>query len=192
MKNNENCFGAPLLDFLCFLIRNPIENHPEKLLGSVQTNVYITVSTSSTKNVSFTIRLYKQEIFQIKDFNQSVSAMASPSAPIFFQVNLKEEEAALVKFESKDGICAILSVQNVTCPVFDLDRNVKFEGLYQTVDTYVLWKKNFLLHKSDTCFAFFSLTGITYTQDQYPVGIYLGLFTFLLKNVSCLFCILKF
>ena len=116
----------------------PIENHPEKLLGSVQTDVYITVSTSSTKNVSFTIRLYKQEIFQITDFNQSVSAMASPSAPIFFQVNLKEEEAALVKFESKDGICAILSVQNVTCPVFDLDRNVKFEGLYQTVDTYVL------------------------------------------------------
>ena len=116
----------------------PIENHPEKLLGSVQTDVYITVSTSSTKNVSFTIRLYKQEIFQITDFNQSVSAMASPSAPIFFQVNLKEEEAALVKFESKDGICAILSVQNVTCPVFDLDRNVKFEGLYQTVDQYVL------------------------------------------------------
>jgi len=117
----------------------PIENHPEKLLGSVQTDVYITVSTSSTKNVSFTIRLYKQEIFQITDFNTSVSAMASPSAPIFFQVNLKEEEAALVKFESKDGICAILSVQNVTCPVFDLDRNVKFEGLYQTVDKYILY-----------------------------------------------------
>ena len=42
-------------------------------------------------------------------------------------------------------------------------------------------KSYFLLYKSDTCFAFFSLTGITYTQDQYPVGIYLGLFTFIMR-----------
>ena len=35
---------------------------------------------------------------------------------------------------SQDWTCAILSVQNITCPVYDLDLNVKFEGSYFTAD----------------------------------------------------------
>ena len=63
-------------------------------------------------------------------------AQVSPSAPIFFQVNFPENaESLLVKMSSSDQICAILSVQNITCPVYDLDLNVQFEGSYQTADT---------------------------------------------------------
>ena len=96
--------------------------------------------------------MYQQEKFQITDFNQSVSAEASPSTPIFFQVNLTEKADVLIKFESNDEVCAIVSVQNITCPVFDLDQNVQYEGFYQTVSTKA---------------------GITFTQDQFPLGIFL-------------------
>ena len=115
-------------------------------------DVYVTISTSSDRNIYFAMKLYKQKTFHITDIDQSVTAMVSPSQPIYFQVHLPKEEAVLVRFHSNDDICAILSVQNVTCPVYDLDRNVKFEGLYQTVDKQ---------------------TGLTYTQDQFPLGIYL-------------------
>ena len=131
----------------------PIENYPP--IGNYNTakkDVHIIVSTSSTKNVSFDLRLYKQETFEITDFKQSVSAEASPSTPIFFQVNLTEKTDVLIKFESDDEICAIVSVQNIACPVFDLDQNVQYEGFYQTVSTKA---------------------GITFTQDQFPLGIFL-------------------
>ena len=35
---------------------------------------------------------------------------------------------------SPDDTCAILSVQNITCPVYDLDLNIKFDGSYLTAD----------------------------------------------------------
>ena len=80
-------------------------------------------------------------------------ALVSPSSPIYFQVNLPlEVDSALIKFTSPDDICSILSVQNVTCPVYDLDLNIKFEGIYQTVN-----KK----------------AGLTLTRAQYPNGFYL-------------------
>ena len=63
------------------------------------------------------------------------SAQVSPSAPIFFQVIFpKNVDSLLVKMSSPDQYCAILSVQNITCPVYDLDLNIQFEGSYQTAD----------------------------------------------------------
>ena len=63
------------------------------------------------------------------------SAQVSPSAPIFFQVDFpKNVDSLLVKMSSPDQYCAILSVQNITCPVYDLDLNIQFEGSYQTAD----------------------------------------------------------
>ena len=45
-----------------------------------------------------------------------------------------------------------MSVQNVTCPVYDLDLNIKFEGIYQTVSRKA---------------------GLTLTRNLYPNGFYL-------------------
>ena len=59
------------------------------------------------------------------NLNETINAQVSPSAPIFFQINLpKEVDTALVKMTSKDRICSILSIQNITCPVYDLDLNI--------------------------------------------------------------------
>ena len=40
-------------------------------------------------------------------------------------------DVALLKLTSEDERCMTLSVQNLTCPVYDLDTNVLFEGMWQ-------------------------------------------------------------
>ena len=100
-------------------------------------DIYITISSSSVTKVKFSLRLFRQSIFRIEKFDQPITEFVSPSAPIFFHVmpdKMFKEGAVMIKFESNDEICAIMSVQNVSCPVYDLDRNIKFEGIYQTVN----------------------------------------------------------
>ena len=148
-RSNKNIYDHyPLVNrTLC-----PIENHP-KIVQDRQSDVFISVSTSSSQNVTFEVLLHRQEIFQVTKINQEIQALVSPSSPVYFQINLPEEvDSALIKFTSEDDVCSILSVQNVTCPVYDLDLNIKFEGIYQTVN-----KK----------------AGVTLTRETYPNGFYL-------------------
>ena len=42
-------------------------------------------------------------------------------------------DVALLKLTSGDTRCMTLSVQNLTCPVYDLDTNVLFEGMWQVL-----------------------------------------------------------
>ena len=106
----------------------PIDNHP-KFLQDRQSDVYISVSTSSHQDVEFQVLLFQQETFQVTKIDETYTAMVSPSSPIYFQIDLPMEvDSALVKFESDDEVCSIMSVQNITCPVYDLDLNIKFEG----------------------------------------------------------------
>ena len=108
----------------------PIDNHPT-LLQDRQSDVYISVSTSSLQSVEFQVLLHRQEIFQVTKIDETYTATVSPSSPIYFQINLPlEVDSALIKFESDDEVCSIMSVQNITCPVYDLDLNIKFEGEY--------------------------------------------------------------
>ena len=83
------------------------------------------------------------------------SIEVSPSAPVFFHFPFPRNSAfdvALLKMTSEDTLCTTLSVQNATCPVFDLDRNVAFEGIYQTVD---------------------SKAGVTFTRSAFPNGVFI-------------------
>ena len=58
----------------------------------------------------------------------------SPSAPIFLRFNMPPDlDVALLKLTSGDTRCMTLSVQNLTCPVYDLDTNVLFEGMWQVL-----------------------------------------------------------
>lgn len=132
----------------------PIENNP-KLLSKEgdKTDVYITVSSASLKNVGFSILLYRQDTFYINRLNQTLTTQVSPSEPIFFQLDFpKDEDSVLVKVTSPDESCAILSIQNVSCPVYDLDLNVQFEGDFMT-----LGRK----------------AGLAVTKDKYPLGAYI-------------------
>lgn len=139
----------------------PIDNFPSEFLQESEdddNDVYISVSTSSKKTVGFSIMLYTQQVFQV-DLNETYSTMSSPSAPIYFQFNFPEDtQVALLSVTSPDNYCTTLSVQNISCPVYDLERNVEFKGLYQTIDRKA---------------------GMTFTKEQFPQGLYI---LFLVKD----------
>ena len=125
--------------------------------------ITISVSTASRTNVNYHIRLYRQNYFEL-EMNQtynlsksSKSEVLSPSSPIFYYFNFpKDEDSALIKLDSNDNICMTLSIQEASCPVLDLNRNVKFDGIYQTID---------------------QLGGIYFTRDMVPTkdGVYIVL-----------------
>ena len=104
-------------------------------------SVTISVSSSSKRNISFRIQLFIQSPFKLK-MNQTYeikssddSYVLSPSSPIFYYFEFEEhQDSALIKLESMDNICMILSIQDASCPVLDLNRNIKYAGTYETID----------------------------------------------------------
>ena len=104
-------------------------------------SITISVSSSSKKNISFKTRLFIQIPFQLKmnhtyELDSSDNSyVLSPSSPIFYYFEFEEhQDSALIKLESRDNICMILSIQDASCPVLDLNRNIKYAGTYETID----------------------------------------------------------
>lgn len=114
--------------------------------------VTLSISTASTKNVTFSVMLYIEKDYTVK-MNDTNKIMVSPSAPQYYYFNFPSGvDTAIISVKSPDEFCMTMSIQNITCPVYDLDRNVNFEGSYQTVD-----KK----------------TGMSIRRDQYPRGLHI-------------------
>eukprot|EP00092_Neocalanus_flemingeri_P006483 GFUD01006987.1.p1 GENE.GFUD01006987.1~~GFUD01006987.1.p1 ORF type:complete len:849 (+),score=138.35 GFUD01006987.1:58-2604(+) len=141
------------------------KNNPGGLLPSVfeedsdrnvtDTNkhrVALSISTASPKNVHFSVILYIEEKYYVQ-MNQTNTILVSPSAPQYYHFDFPSDvDTAIISVTSPDEFCMTMSIQNITCPVYDLDRNVNFEGSYQTVD-----KK----------------TGMSIRRDQYPHGLHI-------------------
>ena len=81
-----------------------------------------------------------QDVFLLTELEKPTSGVATPSMPVFYQFNWSSNsednssilpETVLLKFQSRDKICAVVRVQEALCPVNDMEWNVKFEGTYQ-------------------------------------------------------------
>ncbi|XP_043279627.1 SID1 transmembrane family member 1-like isoform X2 [Venturia canescens] len=124
---------------------------------NVTDEAYITVSisTGSSSNIAF------QMMITEADFNISVgdprNVTISPAEPIYYSYNFDDENkisSVLMQVESDSEICMTISIQNVTCPIFDLERNVQYSGYWQTVSRR---------------------GGITISRDAYPEGFFVVL-----------------
>lgn len=120
----------------------------------------LTISTVSDVNATFTVNVKNQGFFQIKPsvkYNFSIS----PSEPSYFFYNFSTNltlatkdsnyETVILEVNSNDDICMTVSIQNVSCPVFDTDQDVTFRGFYETVN-----RKG----------------GITISKNNFPYGFY--------------------
>ncbi|CDW59192.1 SID1 transmembrane family [Trichuris trichiura] len=90
----------------------PDFNETQEASATLMRPLYIELSTNSPAAIGFTVvaRLIEN-----------------------FHLNFPEDvEYVNVRVESNDYDCMIVSVQPIQCPVFDLDTNVKFLGMYQT------------------------------------------------------------
>ena len=112
----------------------------------------VSISTASLVPVEFSVMVYKVATYYV-NMNETTSFEATPSAPQYFQFTFPENmDTAIIEMTSPDDICMTMSVQNISCPVYDLDRDVHFEGSFQTVD---------------------NKTGMSIRKDQYPHGLHI-------------------
>ncbi|XP_069356940.1 SID1 transmembrane family member 1-like isoform X1 [Maniola hyperantus] len=65
---------------------------------------------------------------------------------------LSRPQSVILMIESDDDICAVVSIQNFSCPVFDNERDILYDGYYLTMTRR---------------------GGITLTQDTFPLGFYI-------------------
>ncbi|KYQ59051.1 SID1 transmembrane family member 1 [Trachymyrmex zeteki] len=118
-------------------------------------HVIVGISTASRENITFSVSVVEVMDFYLSSGNK-VEVQISPSEPIYYGYIFSKEEnsSIIVRVESDNDVCMTVSVQNTSCPVFDLERNIEFSGHWQTVSRR---------------------GGITVPREAYPSGFFVVL-----------------
>ncbi|XP_053278209.1 SID1 transmembrane family member 2 isoform X1 [Pleuronectes platessa] len=95
---------------------------------------YVDVSTLSSQGTNYQLRVSRVESFTLLT-DKKFSFTASPSQPQYFKYVFRDGvDTVIVKVNSDMTFpCSVMSVQDIQCPVYDLDNNVAFIGMYQTM-----------------------------------------------------------
>ncbi|CAH0761707.1 unnamed protein product [Diatraea saccharalis] len=130
------------------------------------------LTTSSSNNVTATIKLRRVHDFFV-EVNKELNLTVKPSTPKYYyfsfdstpgnvtvgkgwrylpRFNYTIPKSVILLIESDDDICATVSIQNNSCPVFDNERDVLYQGYHLTMTTK---------------------GGITLTQSMFPQGFYI-------------------
>ncbi|XP_062873160.1 SID1 transmembrane family member 2 isoform X1 [Trichomycterus rosablanca] len=106
---------------------------PTRALSETQF-FYVDVSTLSSTSVSYRLQVSRVESFTLQT-DKKFSFNATPSQPQFFKYVFPDGvDTVVVKVNSQKNFpCSVMSIQDIQCPVFDLDNNVAFIGMYQTM-----------------------------------------------------------
>ncbi|KAK9297183.1 hypothetical protein QLX08_009048 [Tetragonisca angustula] len=131
-------------------------NYNQSGLEEEEEFITVSLSTANYKNISFTLNMTKQYDFYISPGGKR-NVQISPSQPIYYGYTFPgqaESSSVIVHVQSDSDICMTFSIQNTTCPVFDLERNIQFSGYWQTVNQQ---------------------GGITVPKQQYPLGFFVVL-----------------
>uniref|UniRef100_A0A8C5J5S2 SID1 transmembrane family member 2 n=1 Tax=Junco hyemalis TaxID=40217 RepID=A0A8C5J5S2_JUNHY len=120
---------------------------------------YVDVSTLSL-NTSYQLRVTRVENFVLV----ATVAPTGPLSPQYFKYEFPEEvDSVIVKVTSAMAFpCSVISIQDILCPVYDLDNNVAFIGMYQTMTkkaAITVQKKDFPSHS-------FYVVVVVKTEDE--------------------------
>ncbi|KAM7030302.1 SID1 transmembrane family member 2 isoform 1-T1 [Acridotheres tristis] len=123
---------------------------------------YVDVSTLSL-NTSYQLRVTRVENFVLRT-NERFSFNATAAQPQYFKYEFPEEvDSVIVKVTSAMAFpCSVISIQDILCPVYDLDNNVAFIGMYQTMTkkaAITVQKKDFPSHS-------FYVVVVVKTEDE--------------------------
>ncbi|KAK4877903.1 hypothetical protein RN001_010409 [Aquatica leii] len=122
------------------------------LLYEYQDGPIISVSTASTIKFNYTLQVDLTNIFVEVDVEYDI--IVSPSKPLYYFYNFPknvtdadwDSQTVLLKINSKDDVCMLVSIQNASCPIYDQLHDIKFEGYWETVDKQggiTISKRNF-------------------------------------------------
>ncbi|XP_067364097.1 SID1 transmembrane family member 2 isoform X2 [Channa argus] len=95
---------------------------------------FVDVSTLSTQGTNYQLRVSRVESFTLQT-DKKFSFTASPSEPQYFKYVFPDGMDTVIVKVNSDMIfpCSVMSIQDIQCPVYDLDNNVAFIGMYQTM-----------------------------------------------------------
>lgn len=130
----------------------PHNNYATSGYSASTEDFIVSISSESLHNVSFSLFVKTVDYFFI-GLSQIYEVIVSPSEPSYFVFKFQENypDTVLLQVNSSDDTCTAVSIQNLTHPVFDLEKTVQFEGYWQTVS---------------------SKGGITLRRDAFPIGFY--------------------
>ncbi|XP_044017812.1 SID1 transmembrane family member 1-like [Aphidius gifuensis] len=132
-------------------------HHENNSTASEDEYITLSISSGSKSSVSFEVTVFKQQDFYISP-GERRNVTISPSEPQYFGYNFTDQGSSgsvLIKIESDTDTCMTLSIQNSTCPVFDLEMTIPYStGYWQTVS---------------------QLGGITIPREAFPDGFFIVL-----------------
>ncbi|KAM6932356.1 SID1 transmembrane family member 2 isoform 2-T2 [Lycodopsis pacificus] len=107
---------------------------PPTRVASETQYFFVDVSTLSTQGTNYQLRVSRVESFTLHT-DKKFSFTASPSQPQYFKYVFPDGvDTVIVKVNSDMTFpCSVMSIQDIQCPVYDLDNNVAFIGMYQTM-----------------------------------------------------------
>uniref|UniRef100_A0A8D0GJ83 SID1 transmembrane family member 1 n=1 Tax=Sphenodon punctatus TaxID=8508 RepID=A0A8D0GJ83_SPHPU len=108
----------------------PSESTPEA--GPTEQIVFVVVASLAPYNVQYELKVTRLKNFQLQT-DTTFSFTASPSQPQYFLYKFPPDvDSVIIKVVSETVYpCSVVSVQDIVCPVYDLDHNVEFNGVYQ-------------------------------------------------------------
>ncbi|XP_075028922.1 SID1 transmembrane family member 2 isoform X5 [Calonectris borealis] len=123
---------------------------------------YVDVSTLSL-NTSYQLRVTHVENFVLRT-NERFSFNATAAQPQYFKYEFPQGvDSVIVKVTSAMAFpCSVISIQDILCPVYDLDNNVAFIGMYQTMTK----KAAITVQKKDFPSNSFYVVVVVKTEDE--------------------------
>ncbi|NXL39545.1 SIDT2 protein, partial [Glaucidium brasilianum] len=123
---------------------------------------YVDVSTLSL-NASYQLRVTRVENFVLRTAATALMG-PFPPPPQYFKYEFPEGvDSVIVKVTSAMAFpCSVISIQDILCPVYDLDNNVAFIGMYQTMTK----KAAITVQKKDFPSNSFYVVVVVKTEDE--------------------------
>ncbi|KAF4804915.1 SID1 transmembrane family member 1 [Turdus rufiventris] len=96
--------------------------------------IFVDVASMAPFNIAYELLVTRLENFQLKT-NKAFNFTASPSQPQYFLYKFPQDvDSVIINVVSEAAYpCSVVSVQDIVCPVYDLDHNVEFNGVYQSM-----------------------------------------------------------
>ncbi|XP_053227880.1 SID1 transmembrane family member 1 isoform X2 [Podarcis raffonei] len=102
--------------------------------GPSEQIIFVDVASMAPYNALYRLQVTKIKSFQLM-LNTPFSFSASPSQPQYFLYKFPPDvDSVIVRVTSETVYpCSVVSIQDIVCPVYDLDHNVEFNGVYQSM-----------------------------------------------------------
>ncbi|NWU32282.1 SIDT1 protein, partial [Dyaphorophyia castanea] len=96
--------------------------------------IFVDIASMAPFNIAYELLVTRLENFQLET-NKAFNFTASPSQPQYFLYKFPQDVDSVIINVVSDAAypCSVVSVQDIVCPVYDLDHNVEFNGVYQSM-----------------------------------------------------------